>query len=198
MGGGTPGPRFLIPALPFLAVGLAFAYRRLPALTLGLAIPSAVTMAAAYFTYPLLGTQGAGVWGDWLLDGHLEQTVLTAFGVTNVFLAAAPVVAAMATAVVLAWRATPNLAIGDLRIPAAALAVWAAVSVVGPTIADSPHTPLNGDDLSLLWLVIAAAAISLLALGFLRRRELDQSAPAEAVAPEPSLGPEPALGERSS
>ncbi len=33
-GGGTPGPRFLIPALPFLALGLATAYRRLPAITL--------------------------------------------------------------------------------------------------------------------------------------------------------------------
>ena len=30
-GGGTPGPRFLIPALPFVAVGLAPAYRRFPA-----------------------------------------------------------------------------------------------------------------------------------------------------------------------
>ncbi len=34
-GGGTPGPRFLIPALPFVAIGLAYAYKRLPALTLG-------------------------------------------------------------------------------------------------------------------------------------------------------------------
>jgi hypothetical protein len=83
-------------------------------------------------------------------------------------------------------------------VPAAALAAWAVVSVVGPTIADSPHTPLNGDDLSLLWLVVAAAAISLLSLGILRRRQLDQSAPAEPVAPERALGPEPALGERSS
>ena len=38
-GGGTPGPRFLIPALPFVALGLPYTYRRLPALTLGLAIP---------------------------------------------------------------------------------------------------------------------------------------------------------------
>jgi hypothetical protein len=198
MGGGTPGPRFLIPALPFLALGLAFAYRRLPALTLGLAIPSAVTMTAASFTYPLLGIQGAGLWGDWLLDGHLEQTVLTAFGVSNVFLAAAPVLAALLTAVVLAARATPSLGIGDLRVPAAAIVSWTAVAVIGPTIADSPHTPLNGDDLSLIWLVLTAAAISLLTLGILRRRELDQPAATEAVAREPSLGPEPALGERSS
>jgi hypothetical protein len=194
MGGGTPGPRFLIPALPFLAVGLAFAYRRLPALTLALAIPSAVTMVAASFTYPLLGTQGAGLWGDWLLDGQLEHTVLTAFGMTNPFLAGAPVVAALATAVVLAWRATPRPRIGDLRAPAAALGAWVVIAVVGPTIADSEHTPLNGDDLSLLWLVIAGAALALLALGILRRRELDQPATSEL----PSLGPEPALGERSS
>src|SRR5262249_56620406 len=51
-GGGTPGPRFLIPALPFLAIGLAPAYRRLPALTLGLAIPSAVFMLAGTPTFP--------------------------------------------------------------------------------------------------------------------------------------------------
>ena len=29
-GGGTPGPRFLIPMLPFLALGLAVAWRRWP------------------------------------------------------------------------------------------------------------------------------------------------------------------------
>ena len=46
-GGGTPGPRFLIPALPFVALGLAFAYRRFPATTLALAVPSAIWMVAA-------------------------------------------------------------------------------------------------------------------------------------------------------
>ena len=45
-GGGSPGPRFLIPALPFLALGWAVAYRRLPALTLALAIPSVLLMLA--------------------------------------------------------------------------------------------------------------------------------------------------------
>ena len=54
-GGGTPGPRFLIPALPFVAIGLAYAYRSLPALTLGMAIPSALFMLAGTLTYPLIG-----------------------------------------------------------------------------------------------------------------------------------------------
>jgi len=34
LGGGSPGPRFLIPILPFLALGLAVAWRRWPAVTL--------------------------------------------------------------------------------------------------------------------------------------------------------------------
>ena len=43
--------RFLVPALPFVALGLATAYRRMPALTLGLAIPSALMMVTASLVY---------------------------------------------------------------------------------------------------------------------------------------------------
>lgn len=39
-GGTSPGPRFFAPALPFLCLGLAEAYRRAPALTAALALPS--------------------------------------------------------------------------------------------------------------------------------------------------------------
>ena len=112
-GGGTPGPRFLIPALPFVALGLATAYRRLPALTLGLAIPSAMFMVIGSLTYPLIGRQGIGTWADWLVEGNLEHTVLTAFGVTNAWLALAPFFAAVVTAIVLAVRATPSWAMSD-------------------------------------------------------------------------------------
>jgi hypothetical protein len=41
-GGGTPGPRFLAPALPFLALGLPFAFDRFRVPTLALAFASAV------------------------------------------------------------------------------------------------------------------------------------------------------------
>src|SRR5262249_56417148 len=61
-GGGSPGPRFLIPAMPFVAVGLATAYRRLPAITLGLAVPSAAFMTVGMLTFPLLGMQGTSIW----------------------------------------------------------------------------------------------------------------------------------------
>ncbi|MGH2957302.1 MAG: hypothetical protein ACRDL6_09940, partial [Solirubrobacterales bacterium] len=112
MGGGTPGPRFLIPALPFLALGLAFAYRRFPALTLAMAIPSAVFMVAGTLTFPLLGDQGTGEWAEWFADGRLEHTLLTALGVSNAWLAIAPVLAALAASVLLAARATPRTPVG--------------------------------------------------------------------------------------
>jgi hypothetical protein len=41
-GGGTPGPRFLVPALPFLAVGLPSVLARWPLPTVALALASAV------------------------------------------------------------------------------------------------------------------------------------------------------------
>src|SRR3954447_21602593 len=92
-GGGTPGPRFMIPALPFLALGLAVAYRRMPALTLAMAIPSAILMLAGSMTYPLLGENGTGTWARDLSNNVLEHTVLTVAGVRNGWLAAIPVFA---------------------------------------------------------------------------------------------------------
>lgn len=169
-GGGTPGPRFLIPALPFAAVGLATAYRRWPAVTLGLAIPSAVFMGAAAISFPLIGDQGAGEWGDFIEDGHLEHTLLTALGVSSSWLAIAPVVAAAFAAVWLAFRATPATALGDLRPAIAALAGWAVVSATGPSLTASPVRPLDGDPNALV-LIATGAALSLLALGLLSLRE---------------------------
>ena len=89
-GGGSPGPRFLIPALPFLAIGLGSAYRRLPAVTLALAIPSVIFMIAGTLTYPLIGDNGTGIWANQLGDGTLEHTLLTVLGVQNGWLAVAP------------------------------------------------------------------------------------------------------------
>ncbi len=53
LGGGTPGPRFLMPMLPFLALGIAAAYRRLPVTTLALAVASAVQMIVITMTNPV-------------------------------------------------------------------------------------------------------------------------------------------------
>ena len=189
-GGGSPGPRFLIPALPFVAVGLAPAYRRAGALTLALAIPSVTLMLAGALTFPLIGDNGTGTWANQLGSGTLEHTLLTVLGVHNVWVAVAPVLAAATAAVVFATLATPRTRIGDLGPALAALGGWAVVAIVGPTIARDPVTPL-GDGPAALTLVAAAAAASLATLLVLRYRERrSEPAPGALVAAP--------IGERSS
>jgi len=170
LGGGTPGPRFLLPTLPFLALGLAPAYRRFPALTLGLAIPSALTMLAASLTYPLLGDVGTGTWISWLAAGSLEHTLLTALGVTNAWLAVVPVLAAVAAAIAFAARATPRLPLGSVAPALYAVLAWGLVSIAGPTVAGDPITPLSHGAPALI-LVAAAVTTSLAALFALRHGE---------------------------
>jgi hypothetical protein len=189
-GGGTPGPRFLIPALPFLAIGLAYAYKRLPALTLGFAIPSTLMMLVGTLTYPLLGKQGVGTWADWLMQGRLEHTVLTAFGVTNAWLAIAPFVAAVLTSIVLAARATPSTSLSDYRYAVPALLTWACVSVIGPGIAGDDISVLDPGNSSAIWLVTSGLVLSLATLSVVRLRERRaQSGPEVPGAREPALGP---------
>ncbi|MGA8218658.1 MAG: hypothetical protein WB771_08840 [Solirubrobacterales bacterium] len=198
-GGGTPGPRFLIPALPFLALGLPYAYKKLPAVTIGLAIPSALMMLVGTLTYPLLGKQGTGTWADWLVQGRLEHTVLTAFGVTNAWLAVAPFVAAVITSIALAVRATPSVSLADFRYAVPAVLTWACVSAVGPGIAGDDISVLNPGNISALWLVASAVLVSLTTLSVVRLRERRaQPDPDAPRAREPALGRELAFDEPTS
>jgi hypothetical protein len=197
-GGGTPGPRFLIPALPFVALGLATAYRRMPAVTLGLAIPSALMMVSASLVYPLLGEQGPGTWFEFIVDGRFEHTLLSVIGVANAWVAIAPVVAAVVAACVLAARATPETPLHDLRDGVWAVCGWAVIAVIGPSIAGDEAKPLDGDP-NLIFGVVAGAAASLLALTLLarrQRRQPDEPGEPGGESPAPSA-PEPALGSSS-
>ena len=187
-GGGTPGPRFLIPALPFLALGLAVAYRRLPALTVGLAIPSGVFMLAGAITFPLIGDNGTAIWVERLRDASLEHTVLTAFGVTDAWLAMAPVLVAIVAAIALAALATPATRIGDIRPALVAVLGWGAIAVVGPSAVGDPITPLSGgrETVQLIGLALAGSVVTLAALRFRERRA--ERAGAQLPAREPLLG----------
>ncbi len=60
-GGTSPGPRFLVPALPFLALGLPPALERFRAVTLALAGISAVLIAADSLTWSLRGPSDTGL-----------------------------------------------------------------------------------------------------------------------------------------
>lgn len=155
-GGGTPGPRFLIPALPFVAIGFAYAYRRIPATTLALAIPSAIMMLVGSVTFPLIGDNGTGLWGEKLFDLDLEHTVLTALGVSDPVLALLPVLAAIIAATTLGFSSIPATSLEGLGGATAALAGWLAAAVVGPTVVGDPVTPL---DRSGLLPVVAVAGV---------------------------------------
>jgi hypothetical protein len=64
-GGFSPGPRYFVPALPFLALGLGPAFRRLPALTSILAAASIVATTAVLLTWGLSGPVYTNtVWGE--------------------------------------------------------------------------------------------------------------------------------------
>jgi hypothetical protein len=199
-GGGTPGPRFLIPALPFVAIGLAYAYRRLPALTLGLTVPSALFMVVGTLTYPLIGKQGIGTWADWLVQGRLEHTVLTMLGVTNAWLALAPFFAAVLIAVVLAVRATPVSPFVDYGLAVPVVIGWAFIAALAPALAGYEISPLDPGNQSVLWLVAAGALLSLLTITAFRLREgrAQPKSQAPAPAPDRGLGPGLALDEPSS
>jgi hypothetical protein len=192
-GGGTPGPRFLIPALPFLALGLAFAYRRLPATTLALAIPSALWMLTASLTYPLIGEQGTGLWVSMLGDGTIEHTLLTVVGVHGNWIAALPLLAFFGLSIWLAVAATPRPVVrsNDLRTATAAVAGWVVISILGPSVAGDPVTPLDGGGQA-LWLVAAGAVVSLFVLALLQYRG---TRPGETSA---LVTGELAFGERTS
>lgn len=79
-GGESPGPRYITPALPFLAVPLVWAWTRWRLLTLATVIVSTFTMVAATVTDPLLARDtegGVGIWVLMLVRGEAVNTVLT-------------------------------------------------------------------------------------------------------------------------
>jgi hypothetical protein len=78
LGGATPGPRFLIPVLPFAVLGVAAAVRAWPLSTLTLAIPSAGLLLAAHVTQPLISPPyQPHDWWHWLRSGGFSSTVVS-------------------------------------------------------------------------------------------------------------------------
>jgi hypothetical protein len=162
-GGGSPGPRFLVPVLPFLGVPLALAWRRWPATTLGLAAASGLVMATATVTLPLIGNDDVGYWGNVVRHESFEHTVASALGLDNGWLAIAPFLAALLAAAILAARATGPLEwSGRERLVAAGAVVgWAVLAVAlpeyrGRDLGPGPHAVVP--------LIAAAAAAGLAAL----------------------------------
>ena len=124
-GGGTPGPRFLIPMLPFVALGFATAYRAWPWATIGVAVPSAVIMLGVTATNPIRATTWH--WVDRVTDGSF-----TGSGIWPKL----PLAVFVVTSVVLCWRVTP---IGRPRVRDAvaallSLGAYLVIAFAGPRL----------------------------------------------------------------
>ncbi|MEP6978212.1 MAG: hypothetical protein ABI948_09180 [Thermoleophilia bacterium] len=138
-GGFSPGQRYLLPIIPFLALGIAPAYRRWPLVTGALGLVSWVVMVSMTATHAL-----AGYDLDWLHrlgTRDFDYTAAWLIGITGWY-TIIPFFAALAGAVALAFAATPRVRVGWLEPLAAGAAVagWAVLAAGAPkTTALSGH-----------------------------------------------------------
>jgi hypothetical protein len=100
-GGGSPGPRFFVPALPFLALGLGPAFRRWPRITTALGAVSVVATTADMMTW------GARSPDDVWYPGHsfsdLAKSVWVWFGPNRIYCAGIVLFCSVAAYAVATW-----------------------------------------------------------------------------------------------
>lgn len=139
-GGFNGGPRFLVPMLPFLALGLAAAWRALPGPALALALASIVVTTASILSDPMLVSEDVGTvfhrlerGGD--QNGPLPLTVLHwAWSDKTAALLVVAAVVAVAVVAVLPRRLTVTQALHGLL----ALVAWR-VAYTGAPILIKAH-----------------------------------------------------------
>jgi hypothetical protein len=160
--GGQGPPRYLMPLLPFVGVGLALTFRRLPLTTIALAAVSVFQAVVMTATGPL-----AAYDGEWLArvpDRDFPLTAASLVGITGWYSILA-FFAAAAVAVAAAALASPRPAVSLREVPIAlaALLGWALVALQ----ASNPygHPPRDGYVLAAVLIVSAAVLVLALALG---------------------------------
>jgi hypothetical protein len=167
-GGGSPGPRFLVPALPFLAVPLAIAYRRFPLTSVALVIPSMILIVAATITVPLIGNDDIGAWTHLIRVGVFEHTIISVFGGDNSWPAVAPLLLALAASIALGISATrPPPAAREGVWPAVAVLCWALVAAFASRLLSGDEAD-TGDALRLIAVAGGISLLTVLALTLAR------------------------------
>jgi hypothetical protein len=183
-GGGSPGPRFLIPVLPFLAVSLALAYRRFPATTLALAVPSALLTVTTTTTLPLIGNEDIGAWAHLVQAGIFEHTVVSVLGGDDSWGAISPVLVVVIGSVALAVAATPRVSVRSERMrPLLALLAWAGVATLGLYLLSGDEAP-SDRAFALLGCAFAASLLALATAAAFERRARPAPSMPQAVDDE--------------
>jgi hypothetical protein len=158
LGGASPGPRYLIPAFPFLALGLPLAFRRFPGETAGLAVAGALMLGAATITSPL----GA-------FDQHVIQrlrahsfvaSVLELFGVHTGY-GVLMFVAAVGAAVVVA-AVQSRLPVFGRRELLRGIAAGAAYALLATQLPDLLQEGADAGDLLLAAAIAVVAVVGVL------------------------------------
>ena len=98
-GGGSPGPRFFVPALPFLVLGLPFAFSRFPRTVLVLAAVSVVLMSVDAVTW---GSRNDVVWIPSHPQNHISKNLFVYLHV-NRFIGSGFMVLCGLAAVAVGW-----------------------------------------------------------------------------------------------
>jgi len=198
-GGGFMGPRFLTTMLPFLAVPLGIAFRRLPGPTIALAAASIATTVIATITHPLVGYENETVvWTRFLSKGFFQPTIASAYGLGRGWGGIWPFLVAAGAGVLLAGLATARvrLTLAALGAGALALLAWGLFATIAPTalgidhrgllsiVGAGDHTALNlqlhdGSRYPLTSLVLIATAAGLLALLVARLARNERGRPRE-------------------
>jgi len=130
-GGVSPGPRYVIPALPFLAVPLAAVFSAFPGLAIGLVCAGGVYMVAATMTGALEAWDGL-VWHR-VTSGDYVDTILRFVGIHSAA-AIIPYMLAVAVAVAAAVAATSwgHVRVRDIVAAPVAFAAWLLVATHTP------------------------------------------------------------------
>jgi len=177
-GGWSPGPRLLLPALPFVAMPLASVYRRYPACTLGLAAASIVMLATATATFPMLPDDGdTARWFSLVRAGDFEDTVAS-FAGAHGWLGALPFLLSVVAALAFGLLATPRLTIErrDVWTALLLLLTWGLVASIFPRVGHSP--PGRGAIVMIGCAAgVAALAVAMAAFSTVRVRSADTAAP---------------------
>jgi hypothetical protein len=135
LGGWVPGPRFLIPLLPFLCFALAPLLRRAPLTVGALALISIAAMSIATSAEPLLSNDDTHHWIARIVDGNFAATVLSLSGIGHGWLAILPFYALVLAAVAAAVAVTRvPVTRTDAMRAVVAVAAWIVVERGAPAL----------------------------------------------------------------
>ncbi|MGZ4399088.1 MAG: hypothetical protein ACXVZ1_11815, partial [Gaiellaceae bacterium] len=165
LGGWVPGPRFLIPLLPFLCFAIAPVLRRAPATVGVLALVSAAAMVVATSAEPLLQNDDTRHWLSRIGHGNFTATVLSLGGIGHGWLAILPFLALVLMSAGAAIAATRlPLVRHDLATAGAALLAWAVVEHAAPELLRIDRAAHGSTGLLAALLLVGAAAWAALRL----------------------------------